>query len=69
MARLRERTKFMYAVVSKYGHIDTSTLQDKKQVCISVFLSDSNMTWKEVKKYGWRCEKVEVNIRSTKNEW
>lgn len=54
--------------------LNTDTLihlhfKTKKQVCISVFLSDSNMTWKEVKKYGWRCEKVEVNIRSTKNEW
>jgi len=60
---MKEETNTMYVIVNKKEQVLTYTLAFQKKQCISNFLSESNMTWTQCKKYGWKCEKVIVNIK------
>jgi len=39
---------------------DYSTISSQKKSCIKNFLHGTKLTWKEYRKYGWRCVKVAV---------
>lgn len=59
--------KLMYIIVNSNSKGIPQTLSHYKKECISNFMEGSTMTWKECKKYGWKCEKVDVNIQSSSN--
>lgn len=57
----------MYIIVDKKGVGRISTLSYYKKDCISLFEDIFREKWLTLKKYGWKCEKVDVNIRSCSN--
>lgn len=62
---MKNTFKNMFVVVSKKGNLDTTTLSYMRKLSINSFLNDGNMTWKDARKYGWRCIKVDVTITPT----
>lgn len=52
----------MYMIISPRDVALMDTLRNYKKVCIYDFISNSSMTWKEAKKYGWKCKKVITKI-------
>lgn len=52
----------MYAMVNAKGKILPETLNYYRHKCIANFLSGSGIVWSEARRYGWKCEKVEVII-------
>jgi len=67
---MKELNKLMYVIVDKRNNPHTNTLRFYRKDCISDFIGeDSEMNWDEAKRFGWKCIKVEVNIRMTHNEW
>jgi hypothetical protein len=61
--------KDMYIIIGKRNYPDLGTLSSFKKECIKSFLKGSSMTWKEARKYGWRCEKTDVTIQTHTNDW
>lgn len=62
---MKEIQKVMYIVIDKRGKADVSTLRYKKEDSILSFLSQTLFGWKQAKKLGWECKRVDVLIRST----
>ena len=56
----------LYVTVDKYGNPDYTSLSIQRKECVRNFLSGTSMDWKEAKKYGWSCVKVEVKITDIK---
>lgn len=50
-----------YAIIGKDGNIRTDTIRSYRKDCISFFIEGSVFSWKDVKKYGWRCIKVKIS--------
>ncbi|EKT4550882.1 hypothetical protein JE952_002542 [Flavobacterium psychrophilum] len=59
---MKDIFKIMYIIVDKKGNELPYTLSYQKRMCTDAFIKDSNMTWAEIKKHGWKCVKVDVNI-------
>ena len=57
----------MYVIVGKRNYPDYRTISSHRKDCIKYFLEGTTMTWKEAKKYGWKCVKVDVIIQSQHN--
>ena len=53
----------MFAIIHPNGHIMPMSLHYYKNDCISSFIYNTTMEWEEVKKLGWNCKKVNVNIQ------
>ncbi len=53
----------MYIIVDKRGTGDINSLRNTRRECILNFVGSK--TWKEVKKWGWKCIKVDVTIQSS----
>jgi len=50
-----------YAIKDPKGHIAITTIKFSKHDCIKNFMgSNTTITWRECRKIGWRCVKVEV---------
>jgi len=64
---MKEFKQTLYAIVDKKGNVYYHTLSNQKKDCIKYFLKDISFTWKEAKKYGWKCMKVDVHIMSASN--
>ncbi|MGE5317671.1 MAG: hypothetical protein ACM3ME_06720 [Chloroflexota bacterium] len=56
----------MYIICDKRGNGNINTLKQTKRECIADFASRETL-WRECKKYGWKCKKVDVSIRPTSN--
>lgn len=54
--------KQMWVCIDKKNHPAFDSLSNYKEISINKLLTDSNMTWKEIKKYGWKCVKVNVSF-------
>lgn len=57
----------MYAIIDKRGFCDPKSLSYFRKDCIENFLTESTIDWKQAKKIGWKCQKVDVHITSTSN--
>lgn len=58
----------MYVIVDYNGSPRLSTLNLKRYLCMSSFLEDQGLDkWKDYKKIGYTCEKVDVHITSSSN--
>ena len=57
----------MYIIVDTRNNGDATTLNYYKKDCINKFLKGSTLDWKQAKKIGWKCEKVDVDIASVSN--
>jgi len=62
-----ENIKFKaYAIVSESGIIDYNSIRLYKGKCISDFSINYTMKWEDIKKYGWRCKSVYVQVSEIK---
>jgi len=52
----------MYLIVSPRDVSFMDTIRYYRRDCINDFIQNSSMTWKESKKYGWKCVKVNAKI-------
>lgn len=66
---MKDFNQTLYAMVGKKQNVDYTTLSCQKKQCIKNFLEGTSMTWKEAKKYGWKCIKVDVQITNSSNTW
>ncbi|MEA1848976.1 hypothetical protein U9K52_08650 [Chryseobacterium sp. MHB01] len=57
---MKNRFKNYYVIQKDSGEILPNTVQPQRKMCIDEFLRGGDMTWKEVKKYGWNCIKVNI---------
>ena len=57
----------MYVIVGKRNYPDYRTISSFRRDCIRYFLEGTTMTWKEAKKHGFKCVKVDVIIQSQHN--
>ena len=57
----------MYVIANNSGLIVPSTLDLYKSYCISRFSRLVSSSWKEARKAGYKCEKVNVSISSVSN--
>jgi len=60
--------KGCYIIVDKAGHYLLHTISYQKKSCIDNFIDGGSMTWIELKKYGWKCVKVNIEISQTHNK-
>lgn len=49
-----------YAMINRDGIIQIGSLKFTKRDCIKKFLCGTALTWKELRKIGWRCIKVNI---------
>lgn len=59
--------KGYYVIVDFAGNIDYTTMSCMRKWCIENFIKWSSMTWKDCKKSGWSCVKVDVTFSPSKN--
>lgn len=64
-----EKRIIMYVVVSCKRKPELYTLRQSKGECIFTFEANMETEWKEAKKYGWKCIKVDVTIQAMSNVW
>ena len=55
--------KKMWMCVGLDGVCDHRTLHYYRKDSINVFLANSNTSWSEWMKWGWRCIKVDVDFK------
>ena len=65
---MKNLSRIMYIIVDRRGNGLIKTLSCQKKKCTDDFVKDSDMTWKELKRYGCKCVKVDVEIRPSSNE-
>lgn len=61
------KTEIMYVCVTDRNEVNHDTLRYYRKDSIKKLVEDGNMTWKELRKYGWRCIKVTVEINHSSN--
>jgi hypothetical protein len=59
---MKKFNQTLFVMVGKKENVDYTTLSSQKKQCIKYFLENTFITWKEAKKYGWKCIKVDVQI-------
>jgi len=60
---MEEINKVVWMIVNLYdGNPQIHTLANLRKESIKLFLSDTDMDWKEVKGYGWKVIKVNLNL-------
>ena len=64
---MKELFRIMYIIVDRKGNGIPLSLSYQKSTCIKSFIQGSNMTWGQTKKHGWKCIKVDVNIKPSSN--
>ncbi len=52
--------KGYYVIGNRTGCSQTETIHFQRKGAIERFLKDTQMTWEECQKYGWRVYKVDV---------
>jgi hypothetical protein len=57
---MKNNFKNYYVIQNSRGEIIPASVKAQRKLCINEFLSEGTMTWKELKKYGWNCIKVNL---------
>lgn len=57
----------MYVVVSNQRKPELYSLRETKGECVATFEMSMETKWKEARKYGWRCIKVDIRISDALN--
>ena len=58
----------MYVIIDLKGNVIPLSINYGRKYCIENFLCDSGVSWKEAKKIGWQCKKVNVSIQQLKTK-
>jgi len=51
-----------FAIVSKKGHIRLDSIRYSRSNCVEQFCLNQDESWKVLKKYGWNCKKIQVEV-------
>jgi len=62
---MKQTFKGYYIIVNQQGKYLPHTIRVQKKSCIDNFIDGSSMTWPEIKKHGWKCVKVNIEISQT----
>jgi len=55
--------QFMFVIVDPKGKVQPITIDETRKLCISRFLSGSNVDWETASKSGWKCKRCTIDIR------
>lgn len=52
----------LWAIIDRDGNIFINTIKWTRRESVASFIGAATMTWKETKKYGWTCQKINITF-------